>query len=363
VSDAVVAYVSGHGFGHSAREIEVLRHLPADIPLVVKSSAPEWFWRAELARPFTFVAESFDVGCAQKDALAIDVPATLAAWRAADARNDAARLAAEGNDLRRRDARVVVSDVPAFPLLAARRVGVPSVLVANFTWADIYAGLADEEPAFGPVSERIADEYRAADPLLLEAGFALPMAYVPRREVVGLVARPGADRRAELLSRLPSDAHGRRLALVYVGAWGMPLDYGRLAMFPDWHFLTLDLLPAPDGLPNLTVADRGWMAHPDLVASVDLVVSKLGYGIAGECVRAGTPILFPPRPGFAEHPVIEREVTTRGLAVPLPADAFASLDWASALAAVPARGAVPPGAAPGGPQAAEVITRLYRGGR
>ena len=42
---ALVAYVSGHGLGHSAREVTILRDLPPEIPLYVKTAAPDWFWR------------------------------------------------------------------------------------------------------------------------------------------------------------------------------------------------------------------------------------------------------------------------------------------------------------------------------
>src|SRR5208337_641413 len=43
-----------------------------------------------------------------------------------------------------RDERVaaLLCDAPAVPLVAARRAGIPGLLLANFTWADIYAPYA-----------------------------------------------------------------------------------------------------------------------------------------------------------------------------------------------------------------------------
>ena len=90
---AIVAYVSGHGLGHSAREVTVLRGLPEEIPLYVKTVAPEWFWRAEVKRPFTLIPESFDVGCLQTDSITVDVNATRAAWSQQNRRNEARREA------------------------------------------------------------------------------------------------------------------------------------------------------------------------------------------------------------------------------------------------------------------------------
>jgi Glycosyl transferases, related to UDP-glucuronosyltransferase len=354
----IVAYVSGHGFGHSAREVEILRRLPADIPLVVKSAAPEWFWRQEVSRPFTFVADSFDVGCLQTTSLEVDVRATLAAWQAINARNRE-RAAAEADDLRQRGARVVLTDVPPFPLSLAADLGIPGVCVANFTWADIYAEYAPAEPAFGPVVAQLEREYARAT-LLLEADLALPMPYFPRRESAGLVARVGRDRRTDLEARLPEAARGKRLALLYAGNWGIPLPYARLADFSDWHFLTLNAVPAGASLPNLTVAAQDWMPHPDLVASVDLVITKPGYGMVGECLTAGTPLLYCPRAGFAEYAALDAALTAAGLGLRIPAGAFLRADWSDALASVPPRGSLPRRDAPGGAAVVARLTDLYR---
>jgi hypothetical protein len=350
---SVVAYVSGHGLGHSAREVEVLRHLPADVPLVIKSTAPEWFWRAELRRPFTFLPDAFDVGCIQRDSLRIDVPATLAAWEAMAAQNTE-RYGTEADYLRRRGARVVVSDVPSLPLVAAARAGVPALCVANFTWVDIYRRFADQEPIFGAIADRLAGEYAEAT-LLLEAGLSLPMPYFSDRESVGLMARPGRERRADLLRHLPRMARGKRLALVYVGGWGLPIPYERVSAFGDWHFFSLD---APPVLPaNWSVVPREALDHPDIVASVDLVISKPGYGLAAECLSCGTPLLFPPRPAFAEYDALVAALSSWPGGILIPEEDFVELRWRSYLERSPQRGATPSVAAPGGPAAAQAILR------
>ena len=269
---SVVAYVSGHGFGHSARQIEILRHLPAHIPFVVKTRAPEWFWRDELPRPFEFVVDSFDVGCVQHDSLSIDIPGTLAAYEAVRAQNEA-RREIEIADLRARGARVVLTDVAAFPLTLAKRLGIPGVCVANFTWADIYADYQAAEPAFAPLVSEMKAQYAQAS-LLLDAAMSLPMPYFPARESVGLVARAGTAERERLLAAWPSSAQEKRLVLMYLGNWGFPLPYERLADLTDWHFVSLD--DAPVSLPNWTRVPRDLMPHPSLVASVDAVVYQSG---------------------------------------------------------------------------------------
>jgi L-arabinokinase len=311
----LVAYVSGHGLGHSTREIEILRHLPTNIPLVVKTAAPEWFWRAELQRPFEFVSARFDVGCIQKNGLEIDIPATLNAWKDVEEQNRRC-FQDEVNDLQRRNTVLVVSDVPSFPLSVATAVGIPSVCVANFTWADIYQSFVAEEPTFHPIVSRLTEEYQQAT-LHLDAGFSLPMPYFHRKEQIGLVARSGKSQRDRLLSLIPVEARKKRIALVYVSGWGLPIAYEKVGGIADWYFVSLD---APQVLPaNWTVLDRALMPHPDFVASVDAVLSKPGYGIAGECVRAGTPLIYPPRETFAEYAPLHQELLPweGGLNIPL----------------------------------------------
>ncbi len=355
---SLVLYVSGHGLGHATREITVLQSLPREIPLVIKTASPEWHWRNELTgREFEYIRASYDVGTVQHDSLDSDAPATLAAWRATDAENKA-RFREERDDLVRRGAKLIVSDVPSFPLTVAASLGIPSVCVANFTWADIYADLIGEESALAPVAEGLQGEYAQAT-LHLEAGFALPMTYFPRRESVGIIARTGTERREDLVNALPPSARDKRLALVYAGNWGLPIPYARLSRFDDWHFLSLgstnDDLP-----PNWSVLPRTLMSHPDLVASVDLVVSKIGYGLVGECLTGGTPILYCPRTGFAEYPVIDAYLASRPHGMRISVESFAAGDWGETLEAIPTRGTIPKEAAPGGEGAAERIAALYR---
>ncbi len=354
---SLVLYVSGHGLGHATRELTILQSLPADIPLVIKTMSPEWHWRNELpGRDFEFVSASFDVGTVQHDSLQSDAAATLAAWNAVDAANQK-RFAAEQNDLRQRGAKLIVSDVPSFPLTVASGMGLPSVCVANFTWADIYSELVQSAPGLAPVAEKLRAEYAQAT-LLLEAGFSVPMPYFPRRESVGLVARTGVDRMSELLDVLPPVARDKRLALVYAGDWGLPVPYAQLSRFAEWHFLSLGT-PNAELPENWSVLPRTLMTHPDLVASVDLVVSKVGYGLVGECLTGGTPILYCPRTGFAEYPVIDDYLSTRSHGIRIPVEQFAAGDWDAVLRSVPARGTIPKEVAPGGEKAADRIAALY----
>ena len=50
------------------------------------------------------------------------------------------------------------------------------------------------------------------------------------------------------------------------------------------------------------------LRYEDIVAAVDVVVSKPGYGIVSECVANGTPLLYTSRGRFAEYDVMLAEM-------------------------------------------------------
>jgi len=274
-----------------------------------------------------------------------------------DARNKA-RAASEAAFLRQCGARVVLTDVAAFPIGVASSLSLSSVCVANFTWVDIYGEYIAAEPGFRPVVEQLTAEYQKTT-LMLEAGLALPMAYFPRREVVGIVARESQRRREELLALLGEGAHGKRLALIYAGNWGLPVPWERLVELSDWHFISL--IPLADAVAsNVSHVPQTAMPHQDFVASVDLVISKAGYGIVGECLNAGTPFMYCPRHGFAEYGALDIILSEWPGGFFLPSEKFLSADWAGALQRIPPFGSLPPQPAQGGASAARRIEALWR---
>ena len=61
----------------------------------------------------------------------------------------------------------------------------------------------------------------------------------------------------------------------------------------------------------------------DLAASADAVVAKAGYGTVCEAMVAGTPMIYPPRSGFAEHRALDRALRAWGGGIPASAREFA----------------------------------------
>jgi hypothetical protein len=75
----------------------------------------------------------------------------------------------------------------------------------------------------------------------------------------------------------------------------------------------------------------GGLRYEDLVAAVDVVVTKPGYGIISECIANGTAIVYTGRGRFAEYPVLVREMPKYLRCAYLDQDGLRAGRWKGAL--------------------------------
>ena len=198
----LAVYVSGHGFGHATRTAEVLRAVrarAADLPIVVRTSAPAFLFEGLIAPPLAVRRVECDVGLVQRDALVIDEAGTVAAWRAFMAGGTAGwRRRRPGFARRAPGSCSATSRRSRSP--RRRWPGLPSVALGNFSWDWIYAHLAAREPALVEAAARAREAYARAE-LLLRLPFAGDLSAFRRVEDVPLVARKPAVAKAEARRR------------------------------------------------------------------------------------------------------------------------------------------------------------------
>lgn len=366
----VVYYVSAHGLGHFIRAGEVIKALPRETPLILRTDVDERYIRQVFGDRAPRVERArFDCGAIGADSLSVDARATFEAAEAMQRANDE-REGEEVAFLRSVDARVVVADAPPFALRVARRAGVPSMLIANFTWVEIYARLVDRARARGEADvaesgerlvERLKRELSEGD-LHLIPGLALPMEACRRRLEVPIVARRGRDRRELLCERLGLSADAP-LHLVYLGLDGCAgVDFAALDRLDGEQFFAFEAVPG-DAAGRVRVMPEGLLDHADATASADGVVGKLGYSLCAECAAHGKPIVYPPRPDFAEADALAAGMERFGLGVAVSAEDFRALRWGPALQrARELSAAARPIAADGAPVCAQIIAETWRRG-
>lgn len=94
---------------------------------------------------------------------------------------------------------------------------------------------------------------------------------------------------------IPND---RRVVLTSFGGYGLEgLNVEALRSLPGYHVLL------PGMIDESAMYDGGYR-YEDLVAAVDVVVTKPGYGIISECIANGTALLYTSRGDFREYQVL-----------------------------------------------------------
>jgi L-arabinokinase len=219
----IVFYISGHGFGHASRDIELIGAIAAaqdDARFIVRTAVPAWLFERARARTEVQPLEA-DTGLVQIDSLRFDErQSALAA--AAFYRTFEQRVAAEAQLLESSAADLVIGDIPPLAFAAAARAGIKSVAISNFTWDWIYsvypafATLApDVVPAIGAAYAKATRALR----LPFHGGFE-PMAAIV--EDIPLIARQSRRDPADT-RRLLGIAAGRPFLLASFGAYGAAL--------------------------------------------------------------------------------------------------------------------------------------------
>lgn len=306
-------FVSSHGFGHAARTRTILKELQGLAAVTVYSTAPHWFWGDLSVRHERYQA---DIGCIQKETLTIDEHATCYAYRAFQ------------SEKHRRFDEVsryhyatpfdgIVSDIAPEPLEFANLLGIKSLLVANFTWLEIYEPM----PAMSPVMPELERQYSQADVVCIP-GLRTGMTWAKTAFHVDPVAELGSCIREKLNPKT------RYTKVIYIdaGRWGADISWHNAANYVNTLFVRIGtrLEHLPENVLQLEFGD---VRHADLVKSVDLVVSKPGYGIVTECLANGTPWGCIPRRGFAEDDVLIQAAADANLVKMVDANQLKSLDF------------------------------------
>jgi UDP:flavonoid glycosyltransferase YjiC (YdhE family) len=303
----IVAYISGHGFGHVTRCAEVLRAIRAerhDLPLAAVCSAPPELLASVVRTGLSIRHEECDVGLVQRGALVIDEQASLDRWRGFVA-GWRARVERESQWLRESGARLVLGDVPPLAFEAAARAAVPSVALANFSWDWIYRHLARRHAGLNEAADWAATAYRQTT-LLLRLPYAGDLSVFPHSEDIPLVARRPRIEREQARHRLGLD--DKPTVLWSFGGHALPgFDARRLGRYRDFRFmLTNGEGPAPENvlrLSNAQIEGLG-LEYIDLVGAADVVVTKPGYGIVTDALAARTRMVYTDRGDFPEYPIL-----------------------------------------------------------
>ncbi|KAJ4959558.1 hypothetical protein NE237_026669 [Protea cynaroides] len=297
-------YITGHGFGHATRVVEIVRHLIAaghDVHVV--TAAPHFVFTTEIQSPRLLIRKVLlDCGAVQADALTVDRLASLEKYSQTAVLPRDSILATEVEWLNSIKADLVVSDVVPVACRAAADAGIRSVCVTNFSWDFIYA---EYVMAAGyhhrSIVWQIAEDYSHCEFLIRLPGYCPMPAF---RDVIDvpLVVRRLHKYRAEIRTELGIGDDVKVVIFNFGGqpaGWNLKEDY-----LPD-GWLCLVCGASEDQLvpPNFIKVPKD-VYTPDLIAASDCMLGKIGYGTVSEALAYKLPFVFVRRDYFNEEPFL-----------------------------------------------------------
>jgi hypothetical protein len=345
LAQAIVFYISGHGFGHASRSIEVINAILAQRPetrVGVRTSAPRWLFDLTVKGKVTYSTLECDTGVVQIDALTLDEADSIR--RASSFHSDlVTRAASETRALRELGAGIIVGDIPPLAFAVGASAGIPSIGLGNFTWDWVYADYPRVRlaPSLLPAIRGAYAKASMALRLPMSGGFE---SFSNVRDIP-FVARHAAKSREEVCKqlKLPSD---KPIVLASFGGIGLSgLDTDVLSKFKKYTVITAVTAPLQRAQKNAPASERKGsfitineeamynigVRYEDLVGAAEAVVTKPGYGIVSECIANDAAILYTPRGHFPEYDVIVEEMPKYLRAAHISHDDLFAGKWESAI--------------------------------
>lgn len=352
------AAISGHGFGHAAQVVPVLNALGCLVPdlrILLRTTVPPSFFNGRLTPPWEMSPVQQDVGCIQQGPLKIDVEAT---WREHHRFHSSwqERLRTEIDAMRAAAPTIVLADTPYLALAAGNAAAIPTVALASFTWDLVLSKYVAPSAIDGPAILRLIRQAYAHTDLALRITPSPDIESFPRVINIGPIAEPAPSAREQLTDYLEL-APGERTVLVGFG--GIPLNslpFDRLESLTKYRFLFDGAVPP--GSRRFVSTSSLPFAFKTLMASVDVIMTKPGYGTVVEAVALRTPMVYVRRYNFADEQSLVDYLHHYGSGVELSMDDFSQGRWLAAFERV---FDLPPPLAPPAPTgASEAATAIAK---
>lgn len=301
-------FISSHGYGHASRACAVMDKLSTldDTNFFIFTTTPEWFFQNSLSFPFEYIETQTDVGLIQANPFIEDIDKTIKALEKflpfSNIRNDEFL-----RFISKKKLDLILCDISPFGLWVAEKLGIPPILIENFTWDWIYEYYLEQYPKL--------EDYIA----ILREFYQLPKMHftcVPYCEISknSIIVSPVFRE-----TRTSKEQIRRQLRLtdedlvVLVTMGGIPIDHhngNKLITTGNVKFLfPINNINAEIDNENIIFLSHNHpYFHPDLVNASDLIIGKLGYSTVAEVYSLAKPFLFIGRKNFRESKVLERFV-------------------------------------------------------
>lgn len=297
----IAYFITPHGYGHAARAaavIESIRELNPNATFDLFTSVPVWFFDMSLRGGFNYHELKSDIGLIQTTSMSEDLPETVRQLSLfLPFRQELIQTLAV--EVSRLNCEIVICDIAPLGIAVAKEIGLPSVLIENFTWDWIYQGYLAEEPRFTPFIKHLNQSFQAATwHIRTEPACTLEP---PADLLTNVVSRKPRRSRNEIRDLLGVKTEAKMVMITMGGILTEFPFMRKLEEAPDKLFLI------PGGSTNyekrgslVLLPHHSDLYHPDLVGASDAVIGKLGYSTLAETYAAGIPFAYVARAKFRE---------------------------------------------------------------
>lgn len=294
----ILVDISAHGLGHLAQTAPVLDALKSQVPdlqVTVRSGLTQQQLIRRIRTDFQHIAQARDIGFVMHNAVDIDLQASALAYRDFHGHWEQ-KIQQEASWLHHHNVDAVLTNVAYLPIAAAAAIGLPAVSFCSLNWGDLFAHYFGDAPWAVAIQSEIYAAYRKAGSFLRVTP-GLPMTALPNALELGPIAEIGRRRRDAVAQLLHLDTNQRWILLAMGGLpFRIPMERWHATAGITW------LVPQAWQLErdDIRAFDRADVSFSDLLASVDAVVTKPGYGTFVEAACSGIPILYLQRPDWPE---------------------------------------------------------------
>lgn len=292
----IACFISPHGFGHATRTIAILEALQKLIPNLyphIFTTVPRSLF-SETLDLYTYHSVQTDIGLVQKSAMKIDIEKTI---------TNLDEFLPFSENLIQEQASLcpscscVLCDISPLGIAVARELGIPSILVENFTWDWIYEPHAE----LNLYAEQLQQEFNRATYLIQTEPLCQQK---PRDLLCGPIFREYRKDKGAIRKTLGGNS--RKIIVITTGGIGQELPAWKdMSGMSEFLFIILGQEKNDEtGRNILLLGKQTTLYHPDLINCADLVVCKAGYSTIAECFQAGVRVITVGRENFPESRVL-----------------------------------------------------------
>lgn len=307
----IVFYISDHGFGHVSRNIPIIRYILegySDIKIVVKTGEAQGLFIKNVLKEYksrlTIYFEKTDVGLLLKsNSLEIDKePLEKELIKYINTWDN--RSIRENDFLKEKSVNLVVSDIVPWIFKSTHKLNIPSVLISNFTWFDIYKEYFNDN-----ICDEYINVYKLAKKSLLYFLYNSDMKnYLNDIEEVGLCCREFDSKKIKKIK----EQYKRKIVFISVGR---SVDLKDTINVEDLNY---DFI-VTEGInivgSNVTYLSKETINTQDYIKASDYIITKAGWGTISEILCANKKCAVLSREFIAEDRNTLRKLMAMNLAV------------------------------------------------